>query len=75
MNCQLPTFNQCCCTCKYRLTDYHHCWTSPELRTEKGTCVCSTVKGYICALPDLGGAHSNWPEHSLCELHTPKDEK
>lgn len=72
--CQLtePPFHQCCCVCKYHVADHHHCSTSIELRTEKGSCVCGERKGWVClGFADHGRVHSNWPEHSVgCELWT-----
>lgn len=64
-------FFQCCCNCTLRLTDYKHCTIHPHA---KGTCVCSEVKGYICAAGgDEGIFHSEWPEHSRgCELYIAK---
>lgn len=73
--CWLKTeHKQCCCKCSYHLTDYEHCTTNPALRKQKdNTCVCSIVKGYICAPPEFDGrCYSNWPKHSVgCEMYTP----
>lgn len=63
-------FFQCCCNCEFRLTDYKHCTIHGQ---PKGQCVCSDVKGYICAgfAPDR--YYSEWSEHSIgCELYAPK---
>lgn len=68
-DCQLPKWKQCCCTCKHRLTDYHHCTIHRDLRETVKGCVCSIPKGYICIAPELRQAFSEWTEHGLCELH------
>lgn len=61
---------RCCCNCAWHVEDLHHCTTAWELRKEKHGCVCSEHKGWICKSPEfIEGAHSGWPEHSLCELH------
>lgn len=69
--CPLARTGQCCCVCKWRLTDYHHCQTEPEMWLKKDKCVCSEVAGYICVCPEIyegKGGSSNWPEHSIgCE--------
>lgn len=69
--CQLTAepFSQCCCNCRFRLTDYKHCSIHGQ---PAGKCVCSEVKGYICTglLGEGGRAHSEWPKHSCgCELY------
>jgi hypothetical protein len=73
----LPEFGSCCCTCKHRLTDYHHCTTTGPVGTkEAGSdgCVCSKPRGFICYIPEMDGrAYSGWGEHGLCELHWLKD--
>lgn len=68
--CMLKEWNECCCTCKHHLQDFHHCTTKPG--RQPGTCVCSEPKGWICMPPDFDRAHSGWSEHGLCELHTPR---
>jgi len=74
--CALPQFGGCCCKCRYRLTDYHHCTTSPALREKKGGCVCSEVKGYICHPPEFDGrAYSGWSEHGMCEMFAARKEQ
>ena len=66
---------RCCCNCRFRLTDNHHCTTSPDLVAELGRCVCSLPKGFICAPPEFDGrVHSGWSEHGLCEMHDYRDE-
>lgn len=72
--CQLATepFYQCCCNCTSRLTDYKHCSIHGRV---SGKCVCSEVKGYVCAGfafdEGEGRVHSEWPEHSCgCELYS-----
>lgn len=71
-----PDVRQCCCQCRYRLTDYHHCSTSPTLRRQTTHCVCGVMRGYICQPSGFDGkAHSHWPEHSVgCEMFTQKQE-
>ena len=62
---------QCCCKCKHHLQDFHHCTTSRALRAERGKCVCSAPKGWICRPPEFDGqCYSDWPEHSVgCEMY------
>jgi len=68
--CCIGEFGSCCCNCLYHLRDNYHCTTAPELRTEKGGCVCGEQKGWICAPPEFEGtAHSGWTEHGMCEMH------
>jgi hypothetical protein len=68
--CCIPKFGSCCCNCLYHLQDNYHCTTAPELRTEKGGCMCGEQKGWICAPPEFEGtAHSGWTEHGMCEMH------
>ena len=61
-------FFQCCCQCKYRLTDYSHPLTNGES--------VLTPRGYICYVKDLSGPPhpmSGWTEHGVgCELYTEK---
>lgn len=68
-----PPHNQCCCNCRYHAQDFHHCITSPELREQKGGCVCGVPKGWVCTFgseDNHNKVHSNWPEHSVgCELY------
>lgn len=68
--CLLRTsFKACCCTCKHRLTDYHHCTTTGQV---DGKCVCSRPRGFVCTSGlSEGIVHSGWSEHGLCELHEP----
>ena len=71
--CQLavePSF-QCCCNCSMRLTDYKNCSIHGQPANK---CVCSEVKGYICAgFANEGVYHSEWPEHSCgCEMYDPR---
>lgn len=72
--CCLQEFKSCCCTCASRLTDYHHCTTSPELRKEVGGCVCDIVKGFICMAPELNRQYSGWSEHGMCEMWSKRKE-
>lgn len=75
--CLLEAWDQCCCECKWRLTDYWHCDTMPEeFKPPKGEgCGCSVVKGYICTNPEIyeersggrGGGSSGWSQHGVCE--------
>ena len=67
-----PEVRQCCCACRYRLTDYFHCSTAPAFRRSHGACICGFIKGYICQPPEFDGrAYSQWPEHSVgCEMFT-----
>jgi len=63
---------RCCCNCRHHARDYHHCGTSPELRSDAQPCVCMVPKGWVCALErDTGGdrVHSGWSEHGLCDGH------
>ncbi len=86
--CWLDTeFKTCCCTCKHRLTDYHHCTTTGQCGDKSGfkpgepqdTCICSRPRGYICALGlALGGearVYSGWSEHGMCEMHQEREKK
>lgn len=70
-----PKVRQCCCQCRYRLTDYHHCSTSSVLRKQHGACVCDKIRGYSCQPPEFDGrAYSQWPEHSVgCEMFTQQE--
>ena len=63
---------RCCCNCRWHIEDLHHCTTAWKMRKEKGGCVCSEHKGWICMPPELEGAHSGWGEHGLCEMHETK---
>lgn len=73
--CQKENYhNRCCCNCKYHYEELHHCTTNWELRKEKGGCVCSEHKGWICLPPEYffegeRKAYSGWSEHGLCECH------
>lgn len=74
--CQLPEYKRCCCTCLYRLQDFHHCTTVDEERKASlrsaghDGCLCSIPKGWICAPAGFEGrAHSDWSEHGICEMH------
>ena len=58
----------CCCNCVHHIEDFHHCTTSWKLRENKGGCVCSVHKGWICN-PDEDTAYSGWSEHGMCEMH------
>lgn len=66
MECCLVEWKGCCCQCRWRLTDYSHPSTNGKPMTEK--------RGYICiAFTQMEGmdmAHSEWPEHGMCELFT-----
>ncbi len=77
--CCLEEWKQCCCTCKHRLTDYHHCTTTgvvgdkSALKNGEEDCVCSHQRGYICAAglaldSKNPRVHSGWSEHGMCEL-------
>lgn len=68
-DCQIGPRGRCCCNCRYRLIDFHHCTTAPELRGGHGGCVCGLPKGFICAPPLGVRVHSGWSEHGLCEMH------
>ena len=57
----------CCCNCQHRLKDYTHCTTVPG--RQPGECLCGTLKGFICNIPEYDGAFSGWSEHGECELH------
>ena len=79
--CQLgkdPWPEQCCCSCRFLITDYWHCLRMPEeLKPLKGEgCGCSVIKGYICTAGEIyegEGGTSSWPHHSLgCECFMPK---
>lgn len=59
----------CCCNCRWHIEDFYHCAT---YKGPASQCVCSTHKGWICMPPDFGGAHSDWTEHGMCEMHEPK---
>lgn len=59
--------DKCCCNCKWHILDHYHCWIDKELAEKEGRCVCFKPKGWICMCPETG-AHSGWPEHSLCEM-------
>ncbi len=87
-SCCLEEWNACCCTCKHRLADYHHCTTTGKCGDgtafkegdDKNACVCSLIRGYICAAhlheDGLNGrVHSGWSEHGMCEQHWPREEK
>lgn len=77
--CQLTEgpFYQCCCNCAKHWQDFHHCAMDDALYAEKGGCVCSVPKGWICAGLFVEGGmkgplHSGWPEHSCgCEMYQP----
>jgi hypothetical protein len=80
--CCLPEWEACCCTCKHRLTDYHHCVTTGQCGDKSGfkpgeethlNCICSRPRGYVCAADILKGmVHSGWSEHGMCEMHEEK---
>jgi hypothetical protein len=69
LECNMPKQNMCCCTCRNRLVDYHHCTIHKDLRETVKGCVCGVPKGYICVAPELGQAFSEWTEHGLCEMY------
>ena len=56
--CALPKYQQCCCTCQFRLND----WSHPDTDGKR----MSNLRGYICANPELGH-YSGWGPHGLCE--------
>jgi len=60
---------RCCCNCRWHIEDFYHCTT---YKGPASQCMCSTHKGWICMPPDFGGAHSDWTEHGMCEMHEPK---
>ncbi len=62
-----PLAGMCCCTCRYRLRDFHHPTT-----TGKSIMI---QRGWICAYPEFEGVHSGWPEHGLCEGWTPLESR
>lgn len=71
-------WGQCCCSCKYLLTDYWYCQRMPdELKTE-GHCGCEVVRGYICVAGEIHGnvsGQSGWPHHSIgCECFSKRDD-
>jgi hypothetical protein len=63
--------DQCCCVCRYLLTDYWHCRRMPEQLKPAGKCGCSVIRGYICTAGEIYegmGGSSGWPHHSMgCE--------
>lgn len=83
--CLESEFKACCCTCKHRLIDYHHCTTTGQCGDKSGfkpgepielNCICSRPRGYICAAGiaygENGRVYSGWSEHGMCELHEKK---
>jgi hypothetical protein len=79
--CQLskePWPDQCCCVCKYLLTDYWYCRRMPEELKPEGKCGCQVVRGYVCTARELHGnvsCQSGWPHHSLgCECFERRSE-
>ena len=69
--CMKDQFNGCCCcNCANHIEDLHHCTT---VKGKHDDCVCSKHKGWICIIEIEPGnlvAHSGWPEHGMCEMHT-----
>jgi len=66
-----------CCNCNFHFEDFYHCTTNPKPKDHEG-CVCGVHKGWICMVSIDGEdsrAHSDWPEHSMCEIHIRKDTK
>ena len=77
MDCYLThELRQCCCVCKYHIEDHYHCMLRGHfyrflrrLGVVIAKCICDKHKGWICHPPEMGYAHSAWPEHSLgCEF-------
>ena len=76
--CYIKQFKGCCCICKLHIPDHFQCTTHPLLRKSieksvKPFCICGLQKGWICLAPELEFAHSNWPEHGMCEMFTKRD--
>ena len=69
-------WGQCCCICKFLITDYWYCQRMPKHLKTKGHCGCEKVRGYICVAGEIfegQGGSSGWPHHSLgCECFTPR---
>jgi hypothetical protein len=67
----------CCCNCKWHHEDFYHCCTPyPKELPEPEGCRCGIHKGWICMVSIDGEdsrAHSDWPEHSMCEMHVRKE--
>lgn len=71
--------DQCCCICKYLLTDYWYCLRMPEELKPPGKCGCEVIRGYICIAGEIfagEGGQSGWPHHSIgCECFTRRSGK
>ena len=64
------TQGRCCCNCKYQRPITAHPWNRHELT--KGP-ITKNI-GWGCTVPDMPGVTFFEVEHSMCELHTWKNE-
>ena len=68
--------HNCCCNCKHRVQDFHHCTTVTIPLDLQRKCHCNEPKGWICMGEIAQGgtrAYSGWTEHGECEMHEYKE--